>query len=241
MKILSLDSTAIVSTVAICENERLLAQFTINNGNTHSETLLPMIEASLKVLKLTVDDIDLFACSAGPGSFTGVRIGASTVKGLAFNKNKPCAPVSSLDALAHNLHYADGIVCPVMNARRGQLYNALFLCENGKLTRLCEDRALMIDDVLKDLAEIHVKSPETPIYAVGDGAELFVRSTEGKGVPVKLPPEHLKLQRASSVCFAAENRAAAGDTVDPDKLLPVYLRLPQAERELKKKQEAAKQ
>ena len=120
MKILSLDSTAIVSTVAICENERLLAQFTINNGNTHSETLLPMIEASLKVLKLTVDDIDLFACSAGPGSFTGVRIGASTVKGLAFNKNKPCAPVSSLDALAHNLLYADGIVCPVMNARRGQ-------------------------------------------------------------------------------------------------------------------------
>ena len=133
MKILALDSTAIVSTVAICEDEKLLAQFTINNGNTHSETLLPMIEASLKVLKLTTDDIDLFACSAGPGSFTGVRIGAATIKGLAFNRNKPCAPVSSLDALAHNLLYTNGIVCPVMNARRSQLYNALFLCDRKKL------------------------------------------------------------------------------------------------------------
>ncbi|MBQ9978709.1 MAG: tRNA (adenosine(37)-N6)-threonylcarbamoyltransferase complex dimerization subunit type 1 TsaB [Clostridia bacterium] len=226
MKILSLDSTAVVSTVAICENERLLAQFTINNGNTHSETLLPMIEASLKVLKLTVDDIDLFACSAGPGSFTGVRIGAATVKGLAFNKNKPCAPVSSLDALAHNLLYADGIVCPVMNARRGQLYNALFLCENGKLTRLCEDRLLSVYD-LED--ELFSKYADKNIYLCGDGYDI------AKGSFTKVNTQSTPLlhqyQSAYSVALCALESAKQELLTTDIELSPVYLRASQAERE----------
>lgn len=226
MKILSLDSTAIVSTVAICENEKLLAQFSINNGNTHSETLLPMIEASLKVLKLSVDDIDLFACSAGPGSFTGVRIGAATIKGIAFNKNKPCAPVSSLDALAHNLLYANGIVCPVMNARRSQLYNALFLCENGRLTRLCEDRLISVYDLEEELL---AKFADKKIYLCGDGYDI------AKGAFTKINTEVTPLihqyQSAYSVALSALESAREELLTTDIELSPIYLRASQAERE----------
>ena len=134
MLIFALDSTAVVGSVALCRDEKPLASFTIKNGNTHSETLLPMVEAVLKSAGVTVADIDLFACSVGPGSFTGVRIGAATIKGLAFDKSKPCIGVSTLESLAYNGAIpADGkvILCPAMNARRAQVYNALFACENG--------------------------------------------------------------------------------------------------------------
>ena len=226
MKILSLDSTAIVSTVAICENEKLLAQFSINNGNTHSETLLPMIEASLKVLKLTVDDIDLFACSAGPGSFTGVRIGAATIKGIAFNKNKPCAPVSSLDALAHNLLYANGIVCPVMNARRSQLYNALFLCENGRLTRLCEDRLISVYDLEEELL---AKFADKKIYLCGDGYDI-AKSAFTK-INTEATPLIHQYQSAYSVALSALESAREEFLTTDIELSPIYLRASQAERE----------
>jgi tRNA threonylcarbamoyladenosine biosynthesis protein TsaB len=232
MKILSLDSTAIVSTVAITENEKLLAQFSINNGNTHSETLLPMIEACLKVLKLSVNDIDLFACSAGPGSFTGVRIGAATIKGIAFDKNKPCAPISSLEALAHNLLYAEGIVCPVMNARRSQLYNALFLCENGKLTRICEDRLISVFDLEEELR----KYTDKKIYLCGDGYDI------AKGAFTKIETENTPLihqyQNAYSVALCALE-ASKQDLLTTDiELSPVYLRASQAERERLERLEA---
>ena len=121
MKILAIDSTALVASVAICEDEVLLGEVTLNNGNTHSETLLPTVEFLLSHLSLTRDDIDLFALSEGPGSFTGVRIGAATVKGLAFGTRKPCVGVSTLEALAYNLRSHDGLICPVMNARRKQV------------------------------------------------------------------------------------------------------------------------
>jgi tRNA threonylcarbamoyladenosine biosynthesis protein TsaB len=145
MKILSLDTTAEVCTAAICEDKRLIAEMTVNTGNTHSQTLLPVVEQLLKISETSFDDIDCYACSTGPGSFTGVRIGVATVKGIAYGKNKPCISVSTLEALAYNLIGFDGIICPVMNARRNQVYNALFECKNSKLTRLCEDRALLID------------------------------------------------------------------------------------------------
>lgn len=234
MKILSLDSTAIVSTVAITEDEKLLSQFSINNGNTHSETLLPMIEASLKVLKLTIDDIDLFACSAGPGSFTGVRIGAATIKGLAFRKNKPCAPVSSLDSLAHNLLYANGIICPVMNARRSQLYNALFLCEDGKLTRICEDRLISVFDLEEELR----KYSEHKIYLCGDGYDI------AKGAFSKIETEDTPLihqyQSAYSVALCALEAAKQNLLTTDVELSPVYLRASQAERERLERLEAEK-
>ena len=234
MKILSLDSTAIVSTVAITENEKLLAEFSINNGNTHSETLLPMIEASLKVLKLTIDDIDLFACSAGPGSFTGVRIGAATIKGLAFNKNKPCAPVSSLDALAHNLLYANGIVCPVMNARRNQLYNALFLCENGKLIRLCEDRLISVFDLEEELK----KYSDKKIHLCGDGYDIAKNSFTN--IETENTPLISQYQSAYSVALCALELAHQELLTTDIELSPVYLRASQAERERLERLEAEK-
>ena len=134
MKILALDSSATVATVAVCDDGALLAEYTLNNGNTHSETLLPMVECVLGKLSMTVNDIDIFAASSGPGSFTGVRIGAATLKGLAFAQGKTCVGVSTLEALATNLSLYEGIVCPVMNARRSQVYTALFR-SNGKAFR----------------------------------------------------------------------------------------------------------
>ena len=164
LRILALDSTADVSSVAVCEGEKLLSEITINTGNTHSQTLLPSVEMALKLAELSVDDVDLFTCSVGPGSFTGVRIGVATVKGLAFGKDKPCVPVSTLDALAYNLRGYNGIICPVMNARRMQVYNALFRCENGILTRLCDDRAISIAELEAEL--------------FGSAATDFVRAAE---------------------------------------------------------------
>lgn len=132
MLILAMDSTAVAASVALLTDGAPLAAFHLDNGNTHSETLLPMVESVLRCTGKTVDDIDLFAVSAGPGSFTGVRIGVATVKGLAFGKGKPCVGVSTLEALAENLVPTGGLLCPVMNARRGQVYNALFRVETGR-------------------------------------------------------------------------------------------------------------
>ena len=145
MKILAVDSTAKTATVALCDDRTMLAEFTLNNGNTHSETLLPMIESMLNAFGMKPHDVDLFACSAGPGSFTGVRIGVATVKGLAFGSGRPAVGVSTLEALARNLDFGDDaskIICPVMDARRGQLYTARFVRRGSELERLTPDRAI---------------------------------------------------------------------------------------------------
>ena len=147
MKILALDSTAIAASVALCEDGELLGEYTVRNGNTHSQTLLPMVESLLAFFECTADDIDLFAASAGPGSFTGVRIGAATLKGLAFGTNKPCIGVSTLESLAYNLIGQNGLICPVMNARRKQVYTALFRAKNGQMERLMPDSALAITEL----------------------------------------------------------------------------------------------
>ncbi len=226
MKILSLDSTAVVSTVAICENEKLLSEFTLNNGNTHSETLLPMIESALKMLKMRVSDIDLFACSAGPGSFTGVRIGVATIKGLAFDSEKRCVGVSTLDALAHNLIGYNGILCPVMNARRGQVYNALYTCQDGELTRLVPDRAISVYELEEELT----KYADKDIYLSGDGYDIAVESFTK--VKVKNTPIKERYQSAYSVAQCALKISNTGYELSGDcELVPTYLRPCQAERE----------
>lgn len=224
MLILALDSTAVVATVALCRDESPIASFTVKNGNTHSETLLPMVEAVLRSANVTVADVDLFACSVGPGSFTGVRIGTATVKGLAFGQNKPCIGVSTLEALAQNLIPFDGILCPVMNARRGQVYNALFRFENGVLTRLCPDRALSVADLAAELAQIGL-----PFALCGDGVAEFKRLSPNSA-PVSLSSalEDQSAVSAAKVAYRAAKRGESGTDAD---LKPVYLRLPQAERE----------
>lgn len=224
MLILALDSTAIVASVALCRDHVPIASFTVKNGNTHSETLLPMVESVLKTAGFTVDDIDLFACSVGPGSFTGVRIGASTVKGLAFGKNKPCVAVSTLEALAENLVPFGGVLCPVMNARRGQVYNALFRYENGALTRLCEDRAIAALDLERELLD-----KNEPVYFCGDGVGEIRRLC--KELSINEVPEQLVDQNAVSVAKCAHRAYLRGECCTDAELAPVYLRLPQAERE----------
>ena len=225
MLILALDSTAIVASVALCRDDTPIATFTVKNGNTHSETLLPMVETVLKTAGHTVDDIDLFACSIGPGSFTGVRIGVSTIKGLAFGKNKTCIGVSTLEALARNLTPAAGILCPVMNARRGQVYNALFCCDKeGILIRLCADRALSVAELEKELAEMG-----EPFILAGDGEAEMLRGI------TQISPRRVSAllvdQNAVSVAKCAREAYLNGARGTDAELAPVYLRLPQAERE----------
>ena len=223
MKILSLDSSATVATVALFEDGRLLAEFTLNNGNTHSETLLPMVEAVLRTYGDTVDGIDAFAATTGPGSFTGVRIGAATVKGLAFSTGKPCVEVSTLEAIAENLSCRDGLICPVMNARRSQVYTALFRAESGVLTRLMPDSAMAIEE----LDEILSKYGE-PVSFAGDGYGITVEAL--KKTAYTPTPERLRHQSAASVATVAYRMAFGGDTVSDRDMKVTYLRPSQAER-----------
>jgi tRNA threonylcarbamoyladenosine biosynthesis protein TsaB len=216
MLILSLDSSAVAGSVALCDGERLLCEYTVNLGNTHSETILPMIESILKISGYTTDDIDIFACSEGPGSFTGIRIGAATVKGLAFSLGKPVIGVSTLEALAYNLLGFDGIICPVMNARRGQVYNAVF---DAGLNRLTEDRAIAASELAAELAGKRV-------YLCGDGTKVALAG----GVDAIAAPERLLHQSAFSVAQCALKKYNEGVRTTDTELSPVYLRLPQAER-----------
>lgn len=224
MKILAIDTSAIVATVAVTEDSKPLAQYTINNGNTHSETLLPMIESALRALDLKVSDIDLFALSAGPGSFTGVRIGAATVKGLAFNSSKPCVEVSTLEALAQNLVLHKGLICPVMNARRSQVYTALFRSDGKELTRLLPDSALAISEL-----DALLSGYSEDVALVGDGYDITQKDL--KLTTCIFVPESQRDQSALSVATVAYKSFLAEKICDDRSLSVNYLRPSQAERE----------
>lgn len=226
MKILAVDSSAIPASAAVWEDGRLLGEFYSNTRQTHSQTLLPMVENLLKCTQTALNEIDLFAVSAGPGSFTGVRIGVACIKGLAMPEDKPCAGVSTLEAIAWNLAHLRGTICAVMDARCQQVYNAVFEADGESLRRLTPDRAIAI----KDLAQ-EASGWKSPIYLVGDGAKLCHGSPEFSQLGAKLPPEHLQYQRASGVIAAA----LRSQPVSCAQLAPVYLRMPQAERELRRK------
>ena len=228
MLILALDSTAQVGSVALCEDETLIAEYTLNTGHTHSETLLPMVESVLKITGYTVDDVDLFVCTAGPGSFTGVRIGAATIKGIAFGKDKPCIGVSTLEALALNGMALDGILCPCMNARRQQVYNALFDGNGKEMTRICDDRALSITELGEELAE---KYPDRPVYLMGDGAKLVYDAlSETLGERLVMLPERLIHQSGYNTAQVGLRIWREGVRTTDFELSPVYLRPSQAER-----------
>lgn len=242
--ILALDSSAGPASCAVLRchaggGRELLATAGVNTRLTHSQTLLPMIGDMLKNAGLTMDDMDILAVSAGPGSFTGVRIGVAAVKGLAFPKNLPCAGVSTLAAMARNaqeLPYS-GLVLGVMDARCRQVYTALFRCEEGRISRLTPDEALSLDqleDRLKNQEDFAGKS----ILVVGDGAQLCYNTLKEPVPGLRLMPEPLRYQQGTGVALEAAELAASGGLVQADQLLPVYLRLPQAERELKRRQEA---
>ena len=224
MRILGFESSAKSASVAVCDENGLISQYFQNSGLTHSRTLLPMAEDMLKNLSLTLDDIDLIAVAQGPGSFTGIRIGVSAVKGLAWAANKPVCGVSTLLAMAYNgTAYPEGsLICCVMDAKRGQFYNALFVIKGGIPVRLCEDRAIGVGKLVED-----IENTEKSVFIIGDGALMCYNSVENLKVNAVLPPEPLRYQSAWGVCMAAKDEPWQS----VHELLPVYLRLSQAERE----------
>lgn len=238
MKILAFDSTAKVASVAVAEDDRILAAYNVDNGLTQSELLLPMAEAVLKSLCLEFSDIDAFAITAGPGSFTGVRIGVSLVKGLAFGRKAPCVSVSTLEALAENLRGISGIIVPCMDARRAQVYTALFTSDGKNLTRLSPDAAIPLSELFEALKEYADKE----IYLVGDGYEVAYKALSDMGLSALAnTPMLLRNQNAASVAKVAKRKLDLGDTLSDDKLSPTYLRIPQAERERLEKMKGQKQ
>lgn len=220
MKLLAVESSAVTASVALFEDEQLRAQSLLDCGLTHSRTLMPQIEQLLHISETDMKDIDLFAVAAGPGSFTGVRIGVSCVMGLAFAAQKQVVAVSTLEAMAYGTSYHEGLVCPAMNARRNEVYTALFRVEGGSVTRLKPDSAIPIAELESWFADY-----DEDIYLVGDGAELVHASC----LRTRLAPSQVRRQRADGVAlFALAHPVLAQH---PEQIEPTYLRLSQAERE----------
>ena len=222
MLILAFESSARAASAALVKDGRLISQYSQCSGLTHSRTLLPMGEDMLKNAEMKLSDVDLLAVAHGPGSFTGIRIGVSMVKGLAWAAEKACVGVSTLEALAWHGVAAGGYVCPVMDARRSQVYNAIFKIEDGRPVRVTEDRPI----ALSELAE-EIRALNAPMFLVGDGAELTEKFLREQGLACTVAPENLRWQSAWGVAMAAMDKEPG----DADSLLPVYLRLSQAERE----------
>ncbi|MBO7184819.1 MAG: tRNA (adenosine(37)-N6)-threonylcarbamoyltransferase complex dimerization subunit type 1 TsaB [Oscillospiraceae bacterium] len=226
MLILAFETSAKAAGVALHDGSKLLAESYQNTGLTHSQTLMVMAEDLLKQCSLTVQDVTHVAVAAGPGSFTGVRIGVAAAKGFAWGGELPCVGVSTLEAMARNLGVYEGTVCAVMDARRSQVYNGLFTVRGGMLERSSEDRAIALADLKQEL-----KALEGPIYLVGDGANLTYNTLSSEIPNLILPPEHRLHQRGAGVALAALEKIAAGEITDGAALEPNYLRLSQAERE----------
>ena len=246
MLIFALDSTASLATVALCRDQHPLAVYTLQNGNTHSETLLPMAQTLFEQLSLTPADVDLFACTAGPGSFTGVRIGAATVKGLAFGTDKPCVGVSSLEALAYRLKDIEGVVCPLINARKF-LYYAIFVAHGGMLTRLCEDSIVELNGLQDAVAATLASATDAstvletaPLYLVGDAYEIGQRLLTAYADRICPTPQGLRDQNAYDIAQLALQKHAQGIFCSDRELAPVYLRPCQAEREREERLQAEK-
>lgn len=227
MKILAVDTSSAVASAAIAEDDKLICEFTLNNKLTHSQTVMPMIDSVFKQSELKPADIDLFAVSNGPGSFTGLRIGLSTIKGLAHAAGKPTVGVNTLEAMAYNLPYCPYIISPIMDARREQVYNAFYKFEDGILKEIIPPRAISLEDCLKD-AE---KTGEKVVF-LGDGVPIFKRKIiEKLGDYALFAPQNVNMQRASAVAQAAKNKKM----INYNELLPIYLRKSQAERELEER------
>lgn len=230
MKILAIDASSVSVSAALCEDDAVLGEEFIHIRQTHSETLMPGVASLLARCGVAPTDIGLFAVTAGPGSFTGVRIGVAAVKGLAVARNIPCVPVSSLEAAAAGIPCFDGVVCAVMDARRGQFYNALF--DGKNLNRLTPDRA-----VSAELLGAELKKLQKPAFLVGDGAKLCYNNLHAE-CSVMTAPDRMCYPRGAAVAALGLREYRAGKALLPAELMPVYLRLPQAERELKRRQAA---
>ena len=233
MLILAFETSAKAASVALLEEGKLLGEAYQNTGLTHSQTLMVMAENLLSQCGKTVADVTDVAVAAGPGSFTGVRIGVAAAKGFAWGRELPCYGVSTLESMALGLGAWQGYVCPCMDARRSQVYNALFYVNKGTVTRVCEDRAISLAELGEELKKL-----EEPIFLVGDGSNLCYNTLLESVPNLVLPPEHRMHQRASGVALAALEKIRAGESDDAKALTPNYLRLSQAERERAERMQA---
>ena len=227
MKFLAFESSAKTASVALSDEGRLLGLTTVDAGRTHSEILLPMAEDLLKEARLSFKEIDGYAVTVGPGSFTGIRIGVATVKGLAFGKEKPCFGISSLEGLAYNLKGLRGIFVPVLDCRRNECYTALFSSDGERIERLTEDMQMRI----VDLAPLLAPYREMPIYLVGDAYEKAKALLSPLGVETENTPDAMRLPSAASLLIIAEERMARGEYLNDSALTALYLKPAQAERE----------
>ena len=219
MLVFGIDTCSGAATSAIYDGERLLAQTVINHKKTHSQKIMPQVDNLFSLSELSVSDIDVFAAAVGPGSFTGVRIGVATIKGMAQALSKPCISVSTLEALAYPLSSFDGLVCPILDARRGQVYNALF--ENGQ--RICPDRALALSELLD---EINGKK----VIFLGDGIFPYRDEILSVMPDAKFAPKVIAMNLAGSVCEVAYEKYLKGEAISANELVPSYVRLSQAEQ-----------
>ena len=229
MLMLSVDSSAAPASVCLTEDDKVVGEYYLHTGFTHSQTLMAMTEDLLKTAGRTAGEIDVYAVNNGPGSFTGVRIGVSAVKGMAYAADKPCIAVSTLLSMAYNCLGHKCIVCACMDARRQQVYSALFRVNGTAIERLSEDRAIAVDALIAEL-----NGYDETIMLVGDGAQLVAQSAGSEHIT--LAPAHLRYQRAASTAMAALEAYKRGEALSPAALMPSYLRLSQAERERNAKQ-----
>lgn len=225
MLVFGIDTCCMAATAALIAEDRLVAQTVQNNKKTHSQRIMPMIEQMLSQAEIELSEVDCFAAAVGPGSFTGVRIGVATAKALAHAADKPCAAVSTLHALANNIDCFDGIICPIMDARRNQVYNALF--RGGSMERITEDRAISIEDLLLEL-----KETEEKIIFNGDGVPVFGdRIKEELGDRAVFAQRMQRMNLGASVAEIGYDMLKKGELIGYSDLCPQYLRLSQAERE----------
>ncbi len=232
--ILAFESTAKVASVALTKNGKVFCEYSVDAGLTQSELLLPMAEHCLASVHKNFSDLSALACTVGPGSFTGVRIGVSTVKGIAFGRNIPCIGVSTLEALAENLRGLKGIFAAVMDARRAQVYNALFRSDGSEISRITPDRAISLDALAEELGAYKDEN----IYLIGDGYDVAMRHLADTELRICQTPRALRAQRADSCAAVAERMLAEGKVTSDRALSPTYLRLPQAERERLEKEKS---
>ncbi|MCT4619751.1 MAG: tRNA (adenosine(37)-N6)-threonylcarbamoyltransferase complex dimerization subunit type 1 TsaB [Marinisporobacter sp.] len=231
MKILALDTSSIVATVAVMDDDQLIGEYIINHKRTHSQKLMPMIEELLKSCELAIKDMDIIAVAKGPGSFTGLRIGVATAKGLAHAVDIPVVGISTLDALAFNMPFSEGIICPILDARRSQVYTAVYKWDDETLNNIEEPIAISIEELVEKL----LKRPEKVVF-LGDGIkankEYLIEKLKDRAV---FPPNSVKMQRASSVAQLAMERAKNGEVENYYELVPTYLRKSEAERQYEEK------
>lgn len=231
MRILAIDSSSMVATVAVTTDGILNAEYTINHKKTHSQTLLPMIDEVCKMLELDMESIDAIAISGGPGSYTGLRIGSATAKGFGLALNKPIINVPTMDALAYNMFSSNYIVCPIMDARRGQVYTGVYRFDGTRMETIKKQCIMMIDELIYELDKIGM-----PVMFLGDGVDTQKDTIESKmGVEHHYAPASMNRQKASSLASLAELYYKEGKYESAEEHKPEYLRLSQAERELKEK------